>query len=374
MTYVFLPHEYNMWLHQLEGNKPIPVAKLPGSDDARYFMSTDHTLFAFLDQAQKRIGLYQLLDAEPWFEKKMSPVTLPKNCLGDDVLIHKAIIYVGGRSKSGEFLWQKAITDQTWLALPFPDDFSPKRYKSIDLLFLEGDQLIAVDDIVYPKWIFTYDISESKHPKPVGIASLKQHTSYESIYGGADNDDYIALLSGGINHGECFKFISLLDKKTLKELWCWSTKKPKQYDSLLPLLTSDIVDPEQIEDIIGMINELGINATNMDEKLEEIRALSTVKTSSKYIESNVIYNVTFLAKYLVLATEDGLMAVDTTMNDDVLRADKWICKPIPLKTLLCPYYFAKIPKSDLALFVVGRAADEQIAYELITCQDLKQYL
>ena len=126
------------------------------------------------------------------------------------------------------------------------------------VLFLEGDQLIAVDDIVYPKWIFTYDISESKHPKPVGIASLKQHTSYESIYGGADNDDYIALLSGGINHGECFKFISLLDKKTLKELWCWSTKKPKQYDSLLPLLTSDIVDPEQIEDIIGMINELGI--------------------------------------------------------------------------------------------------------------------
>ena len=374
MIYVFLPHENNMWLHQLEGNKPIPVAKLPGSDDARYFMSTDHTLFAFLDQAQKRIGLYQLLDAEPWFEKKMSPVTLPKNCLGDDVLIHNAIIYIGGRSKSGEFLWQRTITDQNWLALPFPDDFSPKRYKSIDLLFLDGNKLIAVDDIVYPKWIFTYDISEPKHPKPIGMATLKQHTSYESVYGGADNNDYIVLLSEGINHDQCFKFISLLDKKTLEEFWFWSTKKPKEYDSLLPFLPSDIVDPEQIEDIIGMMNEIVINATNMDEKLAEIRAQSTVSTRSKYIESNAVYNVAFLANYLMLATEDGLMAVDTTMNDDVLADDKWVFKSLTLKNLLSPYYFVKIPKSDSELFVVGLTADEKIAYELITFQDLRQVL
>ena len=60
MTYIFLPHENNIWLHQLEGINPIPVVKLPGSDDAKYFMSTDHLLFAFLDQTQKRIGLYKL--------------------------------------------------------------------------------------------------------------------------------------------------------------------------------------------------------------------------------------------------------------------------------------------------------------------------
>ena len=374
MTYIFLPHENNIWLHQLEGSKPIPVAKLPGSDDAKYFMSTDHSLFAFLDQAQKRIGLYKLLDREPWFEKKMSPVTLPKNCLGDDVLIHNTTIYVGGRSKSGEFLWQRGLTDQNWLALPFPDDFSPKHNKSIDLLFLDGNKLIAVDDIVYPKWIFTYDISESKHPKPIDIVSLKQHTSYESIYGGADNDDYIALLSGGINHGQCFKFISLLDKKTLKELMCWSAYKTQQCESLLPLFPSDIVDPEQIEDIIGMINELGINTKNMNDKLAEIRAISTVTTRAKHIESNTIYNVTFLGNYLVVATEDGLMAVNTTMVDNASGYDKSIFKVLPLKTTLSPFYFSKIPESDSALFVVGLSAYEQLAYEMITCQDLKKIL
>ncbi|MEY3788574.1 MAG: hypothetical protein RIQ94_1505 [Pseudomonadota bacterium] len=459
MTYVFLPHENNIWLHKLDSIKPNPVAKLPGGDDAKYFMSTDHSLFSFLDQAQKRIGLYQLLESEPWFEKKMSPVTLPKNCIGDDVLIHNAVIYVGGRSKTGEFLWQREINDQHWLPLAFPDNFSPKSGKSIDLLFLDGDRLIAVDDIFFPKWIFTYDISENELPKPVDIVSLEQHITLESVYGGADNENYIALLSAGANHGKSFKFVSLLDKKTLKEQWCWGANKLLKNP---PLFASDIINPEQLMDVFCMFLKKSVNKKELLELTHEMRneeipalqalthymqhnALSydsyfnstnelelftqslkkelhnsrlncrfnytytaeTIDTpqkvkriflalqeqvdsfiatltknedrlnSPKHIQSERIYGVVFLANYLLLATEDGLMCVDTAMANDgkaLKKSDnvKWVFKVMPLKTLLCPFYFVTILESSSALFVVGKLTDQQLGYELITCQDLKQ--
>ena len=362
MTYVFLPYENTIWLHQLTDTTPIPLIQMPGNNDARYFMSTDYNFFAFLDQANKRVGLYEFLDSEPWFEKKMSPVTLPKNCSGDDLLIHNNIIYVGGRSKAGEFLWQKDIDNTNWQALPFPKDFAPMQYKSIDLLFLDGNKLIAVNDIIFPKWIFTYDISEREKPKPVDIISLEQHTTYESVYAGADNDNYIAILSGGINHGHSSRFVSLLDKKTLKEKRCWSAYLTQHDNSLLSLLPDEILPPEVMEVIIENIQEFGtedaIKIFNNDKVRIELK-------NPKHIETQCIYNVAFLGDYLLLATGDGLIAVYT-------KSKKRLFKQLALKTLLTPYDFAKIPKSESALFVIGQTADEQITYEIITVQDLKK--
>jgi len=92
--------------------------------------------------------------------------------------------------------------------------------KSIDALVVADERLIAVDDIVLPKWLLVYDLSQGGVPPLVSTVQLPNHGKFESVLGSALGTEYIAVISSGSG------FVSLLDRTTLEERWVLFMKPP----------------------------------------------------------------------------------------------------------------------------------------------------
>ena len=219
--YAILPHNGTAYLYALANMELTPLVPAPGLPDARYFMAEDHTTFAFIDQLQKRVGFYQILAEPPYVETLISPTTLPKNCHADALVIHQNCLYVGGRSKRSESLWKHKPGNSSWQTIPLPENFAYLKGKSMDALFTFNNQLIAVDDMIFPKWILVYDISNFEAINFLNVFPLAQHGTYETVRFGADNDKYIALFSSSMGMGGGSQFVSLLHKNTLEEICYW---------------------------------------------------------------------------------------------------------------------------------------------------------
>lgn len=327
-VFIILPIEDYWWICQINEKEIQHLAKAPGGNDARYFTSPSNPeLFAYVDQARKRIALYRYLNVEPWFEKVISPSTLPRNCRADDVLIHDGLLYVGGNGKMGECLWTRDKEDKNWRLIPMPCDISLKgdlfsRYKSIDLLFLDGTRLIAVDDIVIPKWILTYDVTHNKTITHLETIKLSDHITYESVKAGAMNKSYIALLSQGVNHGVVSQHLSILDICTLTEIASWCVYSSEEY----------------------------FNDTQQPPKKSR----------------NVINSVAFLADNLLLATQEGVLCVSLPNRDD-LKEELELCQfeKIRLHDIVNALLFVRHHSLCNTFFVVGYNSDEQIHYEYV---------
>jgi hypothetical protein len=341
MEYVILHHNKSAHLHALENGQLSLLGPVPGLKDASYSIATDNATFAFIDQAFKRIGFYKILPAAPYYEALISPTTLPKNCRANCLLIHHQTLYVGGNGKEG-CLWKIEAGQKDWVPLPLPDQLAEKSNKSIEILFVEGEQLIAVDSLGHPKSILTYDIKDFQNKPLQQIFKLQSHyTKYESVLLGASNKDFIAFFSIGFMHGEACYFLSLLNKHTLKEIWTWSTSVShidKGYDhyiindnlksilgfDFLPYYLNDDTNDTKLDDQLSISNqcenESGSYPYYRDKRLKH--------TSDELVE---IFNSVMNELPSFFSDELGM---DMTK---ILQAEKLFDQYEPWRKTLCSY-------------------------------------
>lgn len=220
----FLPHLGANWLCECHGPEVIPLARAPGDAEAAYRFSSDQREFGVLDQKGKRLAHYRMLDAEPWFEAVMPPTALPRRCRADCLLIAHGRLIAGGRSASRECLWER-LTDGTghWRAAEIPKSIAA-RGKSVDALFERPDgSIVAVDDIVLPKWVLVYDWGPNGHLRHRRSLDLPANTTYERVVKGVEGALGYALLSRGVGEGGRSTCITILDRESLKRRVVWSS-------------------------------------------------------------------------------------------------------------------------------------------------------
>lgn len=68
--------------------------------------------------------------------------------------------------------------------------------KCVDDFLLQGNNVIAVDNLVYPKYLIEYDFKNPSSPNLIKSHNLPANGTYESIRKGTQNEYYIALISG----------------------------------------------------------------------------------------------------------------------------------------------------------------------------------
>jgi hypothetical protein len=245
--FVFLPHAGVMWLCTANGKAVTPLAIAPGTADAIWRLSEDGTEFGNIDQGQKRIGHYKILDQAPWVQPLKPPLTLPKRALANDILIHQGELVVGGHSQDGEALWIRSPQDdRSWISIQLPQEVRA-RGKSVDALFADGSKLVAIDNMKIPKWILVYELTQPFNTAQPLVIPLKSHTTYEKVHVCAEGEHTYALYSTGINHGNVHYCVSLLSKNTLTEIANWSWNKINSDWSITgdPLLfDDDLYTPE----------------------------------------------------------------------------------------------------------------------------------
>lgn len=98
--------------------------------------------------------------------------------------------------------------------------------KSIDDILIFQNKLILVDNIVYPKYLLEYDISDIKNPKHVLTKELSSSGTYEHIRKGELNNNWLILLSHTTGRHGSSDHISITEKSNFNSTNSISTYSP----------------------------------------------------------------------------------------------------------------------------------------------------
>ena len=125
-----------------DGDVVEPLAPFAIPNPTLWCWSDDWTHVLAVDQERKRASTFRL-EGET-FEPTMSPRTLPKGINAHCVAMKGDQPYVGAQS-----VWLP-VDDRGWQQIPMPG-FARGEGKRLDGLIIDGDRLVAVDDLLLPK-------------------------------------------------------------------------------------------------------------------------------------------------------------------------------------------------------------------------------
>ena len=154
---------------------------------------------------------------------RLKDISLPSHYLNQTLAIKGDVIYLGGHRmvkkglnnddevNVGEMAGYMDLTleEPKWHPLPLPIEMQAG--KSIDDVLVYEDKLILVDNIMYPKYLFEYDITDPLNPVASKTINLPNNGTYEHIHRGSNNNEWMALLSGGVGRGGSRQYISVFN-------------------------------------------------------------------------------------------------------------------------------------------------------------------
>ena len=212
MSLELLPSSHGLRLCSCEGERVEPLADFPCAQPDLWCWSDDRSHALAVDQGRKRVTTFRLEDQD--FVRTMSPLALPRNVKANCIAMKGPQPYIGATS-----IWLPD-SEGGWLQTPMPG-FARGAGKRLDGLLFDGDRLVAVDDLVLPKWNLEYDVATPDQPRYVRAVEIRANTSYERIFAAAGGKRWFATLSRGINHGNSSSFCSVFDLATLESAWTW---------------------------------------------------------------------------------------------------------------------------------------------------------
>jgi hypothetical protein len=113
------------------------------------------------------------------------------------------VVYFGGRykSNSGEIFAILDLENKDFKLEKINIPIEVGYGKAIDDVLIMKNKLLLVDDIVYPKYLLEYDITDSKNPKHIETEELENNGTYEHIVKGDLNENWLILLSSTVGRG-----------------------------------------------------------------------------------------------------------------------------------------------------------------------------
>lgn len=368
MAFAFLPYEGATWLCQANGPDVIPLTPAPGDGDAVRRFSTDGSEFGFLDQAGKRLGHYRLIDHDPWFETLTPPITLPPHCFAQDFVIHDSVMIAGGHGNKAEALRAHPIGKVLpWRSIPLPEGVG-KRGKSIDALFVRGNKLIAIDNVLLPKWVLVYELEPELTNEGVEMVRLATHTTYEKTKMAVEGRDFYAVYSTGVNHGIVSHHVALLDKHSLMQKAVWSGAIPRTTKELLRKDYHDLLFPDSDE----LVTEDEISPQDVIDATLKLWKLETERFRGRI--GGMLAEITdmvFCGDQLVLAVGNlGVKVADVLQGARPKAQKKGIkqgsnFRPISLNKIKFSMSFQCLAEGPVGFYVIGKDDLENLTYEWV---------
>lgn len=375
MTYAFLPYEGDIWICHADGPRVTPLAPAPGERKALRKWATNRVEFGFLDQVGKRLGCYRLLTVAPWYETVMAPVTLPPACIANDFLIHDGQVIAGGHSRKGEALWTRALgRDRVWTSISLPDVVR-KRGKSIDAVFARDDELIAIDNILMPKWILVYELLPALREAGVELVRLPSHTTYEQIAHATEGQDVYAIYSSGVNHGIRSYYVSLIRKKNLAEIAVWSGHLDKSTLELINEVQLDAILCDDIE----LDLDMEIPLQKQIDRVLRLWSKNWVRSRGNIGEMlSSIREMAFCGEHLLLALgTQGLKSCHTGFESEPIHGGVKASMPkfssVLLKSLKTVTRLQVQSNVTAGMYAIGNDGANVLTYEWVGADQFHRY-
>jgi len=204
----------NIW--KQEQIKEIQSLKI--SPNAIY--ATDQKMrVVIIDTANDSIHLYNLNS------KKDTTFSMPFKMKMKSVLLDDHNLFVGGEMQR-ELLAQYHIKTKQWYALEIPEEVLHPG-KAIDDLVVNDSLLIAIDNIVTPKYVLYYRLEQQGKLSFSHYKELKFNGAYENIHQARITSQYLGLRSNTFSgYSGAGNHITIYDGLDLAKSFSISTRQP----------------------------------------------------------------------------------------------------------------------------------------------------
>lgn len=179
----------NIW----RGGKVERVASYAGSIEKS---TTDGQRYVAVMDYQNKLTIHDIKS------KTTLSDTLSNKFYVHSMFLHGNYLYLGGRNtvafrdyfKQIDMLKSYDIAQRQWVDVPIPKKVQ-KDNKAVDDMVLVGDTLIAVDDLIFPKYLIYYKLDKKGASRLLGYVELGSNGPYESIHAARYDGKYLLLHS-----------------------------------------------------------------------------------------------------------------------------------------------------------------------------------
>lgn len=183
------------------GNNKIKEINTFEVSDKTIYTTDQKEKIVVLDTAKNNISIFNINSSIP---KKLS---IPFEIKPKTILINNDNIFIGGEMGE-EILIQYHLKNEKWYQLEIPNEV--RIYgKAVDDLVINDSLLIAVDNIILPKYILYYNLSSKDKLNFSHFKELKSNSSYESIHQTRISSNYLGLYSTTMNWGTLREHITI---------------------------------------------------------------------------------------------------------------------------------------------------------------------
>ncbi|WP_299526314.1 hypothetical protein [Winogradskyella sp.] len=168
-----------------------------------------------LDTTNNKIQLFHI------HISKEENFSIPFDIKPKTILINQHNLFVGGEMGQ-ELLVQYHLKNKKWYQLKIPKEVMSYG-KAVDDLVVNDSLLIAVDNIIIPKYILYYKLNITDKLEYSHFKELKSNSSYESIHKARITENYLGLLSTTLNWGTHSEHITLYSDLNLLKSFAIST-------------------------------------------------------------------------------------------------------------------------------------------------------
>ena len=191
------------------------------------FATDQKERIVILDTAQNSVILYEIQTS------KEIDLSIPYDIKPKCVLLNSENLFVGGEMGK-EMLVQYHIPSQMWYQLEIPEGVSLWG-KAVDDLVIRDSLLIAIDNLIIPKYVLFYHLNTTGKLIFSHSKELKSNSSYESITQGRITSKYLGLISETMNHGTVAEHITIYADLDLKRSFAISVtvKQKRNFNDFL---------------------------------------------------------------------------------------------------------------------------------------------
>ncbi len=168
-----------------------------------------------LDTMKNEIRLFDI------YTSKETNLSIPFDIKPKTILINQHNLFLGGEMGQ-ELLVQYHFKNKKWYQLKIPKEVMSYG-KAVDDLVVNDSLLIAVDNIIIPKYILYYKLNLTDRLEYSHSKMLKSNSSYESIHKARITENYLGLLSTSMNWGTRSEHITLYSDLNLLKSFAIST-------------------------------------------------------------------------------------------------------------------------------------------------------
>jgi len=179
---------------------------------------------ATLDTAQNRLLITNI--SKDNFNTNIEKVVFPKGIKPISIKIHGSDIFVGG-DFGKEKIYRYNMTEKEWSKIAIPPEIMSLG-KSVDDFLIYSDTLIALDNLVMPKYLLFYSLKEPDDISLINSYEVPPNGTYEQLHRILLKEDYFAILSttssgytGGASH------VTVLNKNHLPDYRGYNEKLQK---------------------------------------------------------------------------------------------------------------------------------------------------